>query len=524
MEQQVRTQVQRPEKIFEDKRMTNGLASILLFTSVAAIGVNLFNQDYQRVVLYSILNISFCAVFFLNFFNKGFFAKVVLAFFPGLALFLAAFFYGGLLEGDRQGYFYALIILSTIPLLLFSDSKSRVLLVMGCVYYVLLIILFDVFLTFTEVNYKITVSMKLKELIFYGAIAAGFAWKINQKTRMELLLKDKNTLLANQNNDIETLFEEVKAQKEELFIQQETLFVQNNQLSKQKDELLDINTRLEKNNDALIELASTEALTQGNYEESLKIITRLAAIAINVSRVSVWEFIRDKQAVVCKNLYSIYTGEHECGGELSASDYPIYFQSIRANKTIVAEDVRSNVYTSEFNDSYLIPSQIYSMLDSPYFINGEVHGIICFEQQRTKRVWTQEDVLFSRAIADFVPLAYESMVRKRAQDEIVTQNEALISKQKQITQLNEQLEQKVKHRTLELETRNRQLEEFAFFNAHILRAPLCSLQGLLAVADVDDQIKYNDDFMSHLKNSLDQMAEVTKQMSEQLHQVKSQNS
>ena len=52
----------------------------------------------------------------------------------------------------------------------------------------------------------------------------------------------------------------------------------------------------------------------------------------------------------------------------------------------------------------------------------------------------------------------------------------------EIQQINENLEALVQNRTLELENKNKQLEEYAFLNAHKLRAPVARLLGLIHVA------------------------------------------
>jgi len=216
------------------------------------------------------------------------------------------------------------------------------------------------------------------------------------------------------------------------------------------------------------------------------------------------------------DMYSLSHDKHSCGMELFSNEFPIYFDAINANKTIVANDANTNVFTFEFKDKYLIPLQIASMLDSPFFIDGKLRGIVCFEQQNIVRRWTPEDILFSRAIADLIPLSYECAQRKLAQKEIIVQNNLLTMKQQEILELNNHLEAKVKQRTEQLELRNKLLEEYAFYNSHVLRAPLCSLQGLIELSNHNKHFVIDEQYIHHLKRALLDMEVITKEVAEKL--------
>lgn len=483
-------------------RIANGLAYIFLMGGVLGMTINILNHQHQMFSVYLCFDICLPFVIYLNFIKKDKLARVLLAFYPGLSYFLAFMVNGGILYGDRQNYFLVLMLASMLPMLLFSDTDEKPFFAFGCLYYALIIAVFDLFLLFEHQTETITFETKLKELMFYSILVSGFALKLKQRTEIENDLKIKNIDLAKQRNEIQSLLGVVQEQKEEVIIQQETLASQNVELSLQKKELVSINSRIGKNIEALLKLVSEHVLTNGNYTEALKIITKVSAQTLNVSRVSIWEINEQNTSIICVDMHTLSSELHTCGQELFARDYPIYFNAVTANKTIVAEDAMKNAYTSEFKDGYLIPLQIASMLDSPYFVEGKLRGIICFEQQNEMRNWAQEDVFFSRAVADLIPLAHECALRKDMQSKIILQNELL--------------EEKVKRRTAELEKRNAQLEEYAFYNAHVLRAPLCSLQGLIDLAQADKDFKIDEQYLAHFKTALTEMSKVTKDVSEKL--------
>ena len=60
-------------------------------------------------------------------------------------------------------------------------------------------------------------------------------------------------------------------------------------------------------------------------------------------------------------------------------------------------------------------------------------------------------------------------------------NEAIKVQAEEIKHINENLEHLVSQRTEELEKKNKVLEEYAFINAHKLRAPVASILGLIPI-------------------------------------------
>lgn len=59
--------------------------------------------------------------------------------------------------------------------------------------------------------------------------------------------------------------------------------------------------------------------------------------------------------------------------------------------------------------------------------------------------------------------------------------EAIRIQDEEIRNINENLEKLVLERTIELERKNKALEEYAFINAHKLRAPVASILGLMNI-------------------------------------------
>jgi signal transduction histidine kinase len=104
---------------------------------------------------------------------------------------------------------------------------------------------------------------------------------------------------------------------------------------------------------------------------------------------------------------------HSDGAELSAEDYPKYFEALSEEHIIAADDAHSNPHTREFSESYLTPHGISSMLDAPIRLAGEMVGVVCSEHVGPPREWSWEERSFITSVADFVASAMEAQERQR---------------------------------------------------------------------------------------------------------------
>lgn len=111
------------------------------------------------------------------------------------------------------------------------------------------------------------------------------------------------------------------------------------------------------------------------------------------------------------------------------------------------------------------------------------------------------------------------------QEEVMAQRDSLADKNTEIEKINQQmvlvnenLEHLVDQRTEVLKEQNKKLSEYAFINAHKLRAPLARIMGLvnLLLAGVDS--KEQPDILNHLSKSSEDLDNVVKDISNTLHQ------
>ncbi|WP_009630919.1 PAS domain S-box protein [Synechocystis sp. PCC 7509] len=186
---------------------------------------------------------------------------------------------------------------------------------------------------------------------------------------------------------------------------------------KQVEEALRVSQkRLQKQNQVLVELARRETLNFGDFNAALEEITKAAAFTLDIERVSVWLYNDDRSKIHCLNLYQQSIDSYTKGTELSAVDYPAYFQALQVERTIAAHDAQIDSRTKEFSEFYLSTLGITSMLDAPIWLGGQMVGVVCHEHIGATRQWALEEQNFAGSIADLVSLAMEVCDRKRTEE------------------------------------------------------------------------------------------------------------
>lgn len=261
----------------------------------------------------------------------------------------------------------------------------------------------------------------------------------------------------------------------------------------------------------LVKISNSKNINDGNVEEAKKEIIATVKRCLNVSRVSIWEFNKKEESIYCQ--YLLDNEKQSCPGTvLYARDYPTYFVELKYQQLIIAKDARNDPKTDEFTKDYLIPLNIYSMMDAPYLKKGELGGVICCEHQGEYKQWGAAESLVLKALGDF--LSYTIIVNER-----LKQNLLLQEKNQEISRINENLETIVKSRTKELEQKNKQLTEYAFINSHILRAPVARISGLYNIFRMETKDMMRDpDILSHMEGSIEELQLITTQINQAIEE------
>lgn len=175
---------------------------------------------------------------------------------------------------------------------------------------------------------------------------------------------------------------------------------------------------LRRQQSALVELTRNPALVSGDLKAALAQITEADASTLDLERVGIWLFDEERTRIRCVNLFERSARRHSEGLELSRAEYPAYFQALREERVIAADDAQRDPRTREFTDTYLSVAGITSMLDAPIRYGGRTVGIVCHEHVGRPRHWTAEEQGFAGSVADMVSLALEAAERRRAEEAV----------------------------------------------------------------------------------------------------------
>jgi hypothetical protein len=338
------------------------------------------------------------------------------------------------------------------------------------------------------------------------------------KTKLLNALKTSNEDLRDQKEEVLAQNEELTQQRDEISGQRDHIERQNGvlkqqyshierineELARKAKEIFDRNATIEKHWHTLLSISKSRSINFGDFDEALQHIVKTTAESLKTDRVSVWEFNRERNGIRCLVLYELKEDKYTHGEELLAKDFPRYFEALREEEVISADDAEIDSHTFEFKDVYLKPHHIESMMDTPYFLDGKLGGVMCCEHLSHKH-WLPEDTIFAQALSDIITLVFRATQRREYETKIREHK-------KEIERANFNLEERIKDRTSELEFQNNQLAEYAFINSHLLRGPLCRLLGLINLIDHTEIQDKEKDLINHLKLSGEELDEVVKKI------------
>lgn len=142
--------------------------------------------------------------------------------------------------------------------------------------------------------------------------------------------------------------------------------------------------------------------------EKQKALIKSIALRYQIARVSIWLFDEARTAIISAAIYSLEKDEFIEGATLKKTDFPVYFNALEDNSVIAANDALHDFRTREFNDIYLKPLGITSMLDVPLKDGEKVIGVLCHEHIGEPRNWSNEEMLDALSIANQISIDMEA--------------------------------------------------------------------------------------------------------------------
>ncbi|MES2886085.1 MAG: response regulator [Pseudomonadota bacterium] len=234
-----------------------------------------------------------------------------------------------------------------------------------------------------------------------------------------------------------------------------------------REEMERINQALKLRESELLRISNDSAVDDGDLIASTRLVLRAAQNALDVRRVSIWNYDGERDGIVCQMLVD---GDRESTEpvRLQQADYPAYFKAMREHRSIMADDAPTHPATFEFAEGYLAPLGITSMLDVAIRHGGRTVGVICCEHVGPARHWRDEETSFVGALSDVLSRALTAEQKKLADDSL--------------RELNADLEQRVAERTREAEEANAAKSSFLANMSHEIRTPMNAIIGMSHLA------------------------------------------
>lgn len=170
-------------------------------------------------------------------------------------------------------------------------------------------------------------------------------------------------------------------------------------------------------------LSTLNFLTFQDLDALIQHICKETAIGLRIDRVAVWDFKED--CIELKNIYVHSEDKHYADLSIPKKNISNYILNIESQPIIIASNVFKDESLKEFTTEYFPKYDIKSLLDIPIYIGGDLNNILCLEATHELRYWTNEDINFSKTVAEIIALAIETTRRKNAENQIIYKNEIL---------------------------------------------------------------------------------------------------
>ncbi|MES2589163.1 MAG: histidine kinase dimerization/phosphoacceptor domain -containing protein [Bacteroidota bacterium] len=161
------------------------------------------------------------------------------------------------------------------------------------------------------------------------------------------------------------------------------------------------------------ELSKLKVSKADTLDDILFRIGQKLCICLEIERVNVWIFKKSPDRIECLGNYTQEKNLFTKGQILLETQIPSYFSHLQSDRTIKIQNVNSNEISKELKDSYCKEFKIQSIMDIPIRIGGKLAGVLCFEDCKKERIWTDEEINFALAVSQIVSLSIENQKRKR---------------------------------------------------------------------------------------------------------------
>jgi PAS domain S-box-containing protein len=182
--------------------------------------------------------------------------------------------------------------------------------------------------------------------------------------------------------------------------------------------------KIEKYSKTLKDIAVLNHSNNENFSQTINTILKITASTLGVQRAGYWAY--DSVGISCLNLYDSTSTTFENNIHFYRNENNDYFEKIENKHQVVLSDIRLHSTNNKKNDSYIYKHNIFSILDTPVFIDGELKGIISYESTSKIKNWDNEDINFAKSISDLIVIALASQMRLEIEQRLAYKSELLL--------------------------------------------------------------------------------------------------
>ncbi|MBC7696202.1 MAG: ATP-binding protein [Burkholderiales bacterium] len=165
-------------------------------------------------------------------------------------------------------------------------------------------------------------------------------------------------------------------------------------------------------------LSKSRKIRDGQIDEAIYEILESSSRAVQVTRVNAWVFDKKKTEIQCIGNYDARENKLVNQESLPRIEMPKYFKLFETEKIIITPDTSKENKTDEMDETYLNPNDIQSLMDIPVRIEGEMIGVICFENVGSPREWTLMEQKYGLVAAQMLSLTIESHNKQKVKRDL----------------------------------------------------------------------------------------------------------
>lgn len=165
-------------------------------------------------------------------------------------------------------------------------------------------------------------------------------------------------------------------------------------------------------------LSKSRKIRDGRINEAIYEILESCSRAMHTTRVNAWVFDKNRTEIQCIGNFDARENKLVPQTALPRIAMPFYFSLFETEKIIITNDTLNETKTAELYEFYLKPHNIQSLMDIPIRIEGEMIGVICFENVGSPREWSLQEQKFGLVAAQLLSLTIETYNKQKAKIEL----------------------------------------------------------------------------------------------------------